>query len=124
YIGPLLNFDHFNFLESLETVPAGGEQDDIPRPQLAALEVIAAIGVKIHAQSAASQHQDFAREVDRALHLIVDMWLNYVPGWMAHVAELLRKIARCKKMHPWFAEISTHDDSKLHSVKVHSLNHE
>jgi hypothetical protein len=51
------------------------------------------------------------------------MWLNHVPRWMAHIAELLRKIARREKVHPWFAKISTQDDSELYSVKAHSLDH-
>src|SRR5262249_8647074 len=120
----VLDLDHFNSLENLKAMAAGGEQNDVAGRQLAALEIFATIGVKIHAQPAAPQDQDFARELNRALHLVMDMRFNHVSGWMAHISELLGKIARREKMNTRFVEITMHDDCELHSVKAHSLNHE
>src|SRR5262249_39588379 len=123
-IRPLFDLDHFNFLKRLEAMATLGEQNDIARSQLPALEIIAAIGVKIHSQPAAPKDQYFAREVNRALHLVVDVRLNHMTGGMAHVAELLGKIAGSEKMNTWFVEITAHYDREFDPVKAHSFYHE
>jgi len=85
---------------------AGGEENDVPTLQNAALDVALVVVVEINAQASALDEQDLLRELNVSAYRIVDVRVDDLAGGVPHVRELLRQVVGGEKVNSRLIEVA------------------
>src|SRR6185436_10633742 len=123
-VGPLLDLEHFQLGQHLESMAALDQQDRVPVRQFARGEQHAVLAVEIHPQPALLDEQHLAGVLHRTGDGIVDVRRNLPALGMPHVGQLLRVRGRREEMDAGFLEPGVHDDGEDFTAVLDVLDHQ